>query len=410
VSGPPVVPAVGRPDVLELLPGLPGQQQTLARFVLHLTEGDRPRAELVVRETIRCAGSPAPGIGHEQPPWLRPWLVSAARRVASDPQRDGVVRPAAAAAVATSRIPVPGSERPALVVVDALRTLTHPHRQILVETHFRGHTVTAAAARLGLPLGTAKSRIHSAMCALRRMLEPQLPATARAHAAVGAYALGLLDPDEMSAFEDHLVGCRGCTDELDSLVPVVARLAAVGPPAVADREPVAGPGQDDGASSRHSRRRPSLPQLLLTGTAMVSLLAIGGGFPKGAATPDRQGPAGRPPGPGQQVSVTDPTTRVHAEFELDEQPGGTQVDFSVANLGGPADCRLVAVGPGGRTRVVSTWHVPDARTGAGSPAAPVRLHASTQLPRAAIDRFVVQAVAADGVATSLVIARLTPHP
>jgi RNA polymerase sigma-70 factor (ECF subfamily) len=39
-----------------------------------------------------------------------------------------------------------------------------------VETYFRGRTVPEAAAALGLPLGTAKSRVYYALRALRDAL------------------------------------------------------------------------------------------------------------------------------------------------------------------------------------------------------------------------------------------------
>jgi RNA polymerase sigma-70 factor (ECF subfamily) len=49
--------------------------------------------------------------------------------------------------------------------------LSHAHREILVETYFRGRTVPEAAEALGLPLGTAKSRVYYALRALRAALE-----------------------------------------------------------------------------------------------------------------------------------------------------------------------------------------------------------------------------------------------
>jgi RNA polymerase sigma-70 factor (ECF subfamily) len=58
-----------------------------------------------------------------------------------------------------------------MTITDALRTLSHAHREILVETYFRGRTVPEAAEALGLPLGTAKSRVYYALRALRAALE-----------------------------------------------------------------------------------------------------------------------------------------------------------------------------------------------------------------------------------------------
>jgi RNA polymerase sigma-70 factor (ECF subfamily) len=58
-----------------------------------------------------------------------------------------------------------------MTVTDALRTLSQSHREILVETYFRGRTVPEAAEVLGLPLGTAKSRVYYALRALRTALQ-----------------------------------------------------------------------------------------------------------------------------------------------------------------------------------------------------------------------------------------------
>ena len=57
------------------------------------------------------------------------------------------------------------------VVADALRRLSPEHRQVLLETYYRGSSVAQAANRLGVPTGTVKSRTHYALHALRLALE-----------------------------------------------------------------------------------------------------------------------------------------------------------------------------------------------------------------------------------------------
>jgi anti-sigma factor RsiW len=37
------------------------------------------------------------------------------------------------------------------------------------------------------------------------------------HTDVGAYALGLLEPEDRRAFEEHLAGCPACAAELAEL-------------------------------------------------------------------------------------------------------------------------------------------------------------------------------------------------
>ena len=57
-----------------------------------------------------------------------------------------------------------------MTVAEALRSLNDAHREILVATYFRGRTVPEAASELGLPVGTAKSRVFYALRALRAAL------------------------------------------------------------------------------------------------------------------------------------------------------------------------------------------------------------------------------------------------
>jgi RNA polymerase sigma-70 factor (ECF subfamily) len=56
------------------------------------------------------------------------------------------------------------------VLADALCRLTPIHREVLIECFYRGRSVADAAARLGIPPGTVKSRTHHALRALRRAL------------------------------------------------------------------------------------------------------------------------------------------------------------------------------------------------------------------------------------------------
>jgi RNA polymerase sigma-70 factor (ECF subfamily) len=53
----------------------------------------------------------------------------------------------------------------------AFRRLSVDHRSIVVLCHFAGLPLGEAAASLGIPVGTAKSRYHYAMAALRAALE-----------------------------------------------------------------------------------------------------------------------------------------------------------------------------------------------------------------------------------------------
>jgi RNA polymerase sigma-70 factor (ECF subfamily) len=146
----------------------------LLSFVLRLTGGDRQRAEDIVQETLMRAWRNAHKLSAPGQASVRPWLVTVARRIAIDNHRSNSARPAEAYdqeldgfAVADHTDQVLRS----MTITEALRSLSYAHREILLETYFQGRTITEAADVLGLPLGTAKSRVYYALRALRSALE-----------------------------------------------------------------------------------------------------------------------------------------------------------------------------------------------------------------------------------------------
>jgi RNA polymerase sigma-70 factor (ECF subfamily) len=58
-----------------------------------------------------------------------------------------------------------------LAVADAIRSLRPGHRRVLLETYYHGRSVTEAAAVLGIPAGTVRSRTFYALRALKLALE-----------------------------------------------------------------------------------------------------------------------------------------------------------------------------------------------------------------------------------------------
>jgi RNA polymerase sigma-70 factor (ECF subfamily) len=149
----------------------------LLTFVLRLTGGDRQRAEDIVQETLLRAWRNAHLLGGNGRSSPRPWLVTVARRIAIDGYRSESARPPetydreldtlGGVADETERV------LRTMTVANALRALSDPHREILIETYFKGRTVPEAAEVLGLPLGTAKSRVYYALRALRTALVQQ---------------------------------------------------------------------------------------------------------------------------------------------------------------------------------------------------------------------------------------------
>jgi RNA polymerase sigma-70 factor (ECF subfamily) len=57
------------------------------------------------------------------------------------------------------------------LVSAALQHLSPAHQTVLVETFYRGGTLATVARELGIPHGTARSRLHYALDAMRKQLE-----------------------------------------------------------------------------------------------------------------------------------------------------------------------------------------------------------------------------------------------
>ncbi len=147
----------------------------LLMFVLRLTGGDRQRAEDIVQETLLRAWRNAHRLGAQGQQSLRPWLVTVARRIAIDDHRSASARPAETYDRELESFPSQADDTDrvlqSMTVSDALRELSQSHREILIETYFKGRTVPEAAEKLNLPLGTAKSRVYYALRALRTALQ-----------------------------------------------------------------------------------------------------------------------------------------------------------------------------------------------------------------------------------------------
>jgi RNA polymerase sigma-70 factor, ECF subfamily len=133
--------------------------------------GDPGAAEDVVQETFvrawRARDRFDSGLGT-----LRTWLFTIARRVVIDHARSRAIRRSdplpADLTVADDEV-----ERAMLgwQVEEAMRRLRPEHRQVLIETYFRGRPGREVAQELGIPEGTVRSRLFYALRSLRLTLE-----------------------------------------------------------------------------------------------------------------------------------------------------------------------------------------------------------------------------------------------
>lgn len=144
----------------------------LWRFCRRLVPDDPGRAEDVVQETLLRAWRHRTILESPEPA-VRAWLFKVARNIVIDQWRSPRTR------TETSVADVPeqgtGDQTDQLllswIVADALARLSAEHRAVLLECYYRGRPVAEAAARLGVPEGTVKSRTHYALRALRLALE-----------------------------------------------------------------------------------------------------------------------------------------------------------------------------------------------------------------------------------------------
>ncbi|MFE9248915.1 sigma-70 family RNA polymerase sigma factor [Streptomyces sp. NPDC007088] len=147
-------------------------------LLLRLSDGDRQRAEDLVQETFLRVWQHPEALRADYAS-LRPWLFTVGRRLAIDARRARQARPAEVqgAVLEGARVSADHAERSAaaLDVREALRTLSPEHREVLVQVYFRGASVAEAAAVLGIPEGTVKSRAYYALRVLRGILPGYAP-------------------------------------------------------------------------------------------------------------------------------------------------------------------------------------------------------------------------------------------
>ncbi|GAA0608898.1 zf-HC2 domain-containing protein [Streptomyces crystallinus] len=232
------------------------------------------------------------------------------------------------------------------------------------------------------------------------------------HEAVAAYALGILDDAEATAFEVHLAGCDLCAAELDRLggmEPLLATLKEFPGPAERPLRP-APPSMSerliDEVAMRRARRRRRTTYLVAAAAALI----IGGPAIAVVATSDGGDThhsaqvEAHPTSPAedaffnhmtQKVAATDATTGVTATVGTEKKGWGTHTVLQLKNVKGPLKCSLIAIGKDGAQETVTTWAVP--KWGYGikdSPHKeaeyPLYVHGGTAMNRDQIDHFEVR--------------------
>lgn len=154
--------------------------RALLAYATRLT-GDRAAAEDVVQETIVRAWR-HPEVLTNGKGSTRGWLLTVARNIVTDRARAKAARPrevpAELGGVEVAPVTRDHAEHvvASVTVLRAMDALSQDHRGVLEELYFRGRNLSEAAAALGIPAGTVKSRSYYALRALREHLAEAEPA------------------------------------------------------------------------------------------------------------------------------------------------------------------------------------------------------------------------------------------
>lgn len=142
----------------------------LWHYVLRLTH-DGARAEDIVQETLLRAWRT--DLADDGSGSVRGWLFTVAHHLVIDDVRSARSRHEVMPGTLPERLTADRTDAvfDALVVTDALSSLSTDHRQVVALAYFARMTVAEIAEDLGIPPGTVKSRLHYGLRALRLALQ-----------------------------------------------------------------------------------------------------------------------------------------------------------------------------------------------------------------------------------------------
>ena len=143
----------------------------LWRFAMRLTH-DRQLSEDVVQEVLLKAWKD-PNLGQRDEAAARAWLFTASRNLIIDRWRSAASRH-------EQRVEEPpegraGDNTSAVLdrwlIAEALSSLSVEHRSVISAAYYEGRSVADISARLQIPEGTVKSRLHYGLRTLRLALQ-----------------------------------------------------------------------------------------------------------------------------------------------------------------------------------------------------------------------------------------------
>jgi RNA polymerase sigma-70 factor, ECF subfamily len=146
----------------------------LLRYVSRLTFNDLQLAEDVVQETFVKVWQ-RPDVVNSRYSSIGPWLFTVARNLVNDHKRMRMARATEVSDAELTTIPdqrdLIGDSLQAHAIWQAVARLTPQHRAVLVQVYHHDRSLMDAAKRLGIPVGTVKSRTHHALRSLRTIID-----------------------------------------------------------------------------------------------------------------------------------------------------------------------------------------------------------------------------------------------
>ena len=170
-----------------------------------------------------------------------------------------------------------------------------------------------------------------------------------AGAALGAYVLGALEPDERAQVEEHLRGCGSCSAELAEFQGLPALLDRVRPQ---DLVPVSATPSPDLFARLSAEVAPHRRGRVWALVAAAALLVAGLGV----------GIAVWASGSGERT-VTATAGPVEVTLTATQAKAGSALDVAVAGLRPGETCTLVAVDSDGRSHPAGDWAVSEQGSG-----------------------------------------------
>jgi anti-sigma factor RsiW len=186
---------------------------------------------------------------------------------------------------------------------------------------------------------------------------------------LGAYVLGVLDPDEVRAVDEHVATCAECRQDLADLREMKDSLGEVPPEAFLDGPPEGGDLllQRTLREVRKDKVRRGRQRLALVAAGIVALMAVAAGAgvlagrgqaPRHEVLPPTPTPSAPATVPGvRTVSATDRNTGAKITATVTPAAGWVRVHADFGGIPAGKRCQLVVVPRFGTPLVAGSWLV-----------------------------------------------------